>query len=511
MRHGFQKARDVFLRIAERLLCLQQGWRFLIFVLRQFLEFGIDRVEIVQRVLRRFQPLCVRLRVRQLRLQLAILDDAAFFKIDQQHLAGLQPPLAGNVFFRKRQHTAFGGKTNQIVRRGAEPRWAQAIAIQRRADLPTVGKAHGGRPVPRLHQCGVVFVEGAPRRVHLRVSGPGFGHQHHHRMAERKPARQQQLQRIVEAGGVGLAMRDQRPHLVEVRAQQLALHRPAARIHPVHIAANRVDLAIMRHEAIGMGQPPAGERVGTEPLVDQPQRADAIRIAQIVVKRTDLCGEQQPLVHDGAAGKAGNIGLHQRGHVVLFRKARERVQRLLADDHQLAFEGCGIRICVLASDDALAHHRHGSDDRFSQTIERGGHIAPADHALAFLGNEFFQLFGHEAPRVVVLRQEALRDGIISDGRQVVPGLRRPSADQRIGDLQQDARAIAQQRIGTHRAAMVEIGKDFQAARDDIVRFLALDMRQHTDTAGVVFVTRIVETGLGAPVQLGQIHSRTLLS
>ena len=60
-------------------------------------------------------------------------------------------------------------------------RRAQAVAIERRADLAAVGEGDRRRPVPRLHQRRVVFVEGAALRVHQRV-GPGFGDQHHHRM-----------------------------------------------------------------------------------------------------------------------------------------------------------------------------------------------------------------------------------------------------------------------------------------------------------------------------------------
>ena len=73
-----------------------------------------------------------------------------------------------------------------------------------------------GRAVPGLHQAGVVFVEGAALGIHQRVAGPGFRDQHHHGVGKAVATRQQQFERVVEAGGVRLAVRDQRPHLVEI-------------------------------------------------------------------------------------------------------------------------------------------------------------------------------------------------------------------------------------------------------------------------------------------------------
>jgi hypothetical protein len=45
--------------------------------------------------------------------------------------------------------------------------------------------------------------------------------------------------------------------------------------------------------------------------------------------------------------------------------------------------------------------------------------------------------------------------------------------QRVGNLDQDARAVAEQRVGADRAAMVEVGEDLQRLADDGVRFRPL--------------------------------------
>ena len=487
-RHRFEEAGEILLRIAEGLLAFEErGLRA-----GNFRQFGLDMREVFQLVLRAVEPFLIRMLGGELGLQLVILDDAAFLEVDQQHLARLEAPFAHDLLFLDRKHAAFAREDHMPVLRHAIARGAQPVAVERGADLAPVGEADRGGPVPGLHQCGMVFVEGAAARLHQIVLGPGFRDQHHHRMGERISARQQQFERIVETGRVRLAMRDQRPHLVEIDAEEIALHRAAARFHPVHVSAHRVDLAIMGGEAIGVGEPPAGEGVGGEALVNQTEGGGASLVAQIVVEATHLIGQQQPLVDDGAAGKARNIGLRQSGQVVLFGQLLERVQRLLADDDQLALESVLIGAGLAARDHALAHHRHGIDDRLAQPVERARHVAPAEHALAFLGDEFLELFDDEAGRFLVLRQEALRDRIMARHRQFDAVLVRPAAEQRVRDLQQNARAIAQQRIGADRAAMVQIGEDFESAHDDRMAFPARDMRHHADAAGIVFVARIVE-------------------
>ena len=81
-----------------------------------------------------------------------------------------------------RQHAHFGGEHDEVVVGDEIARGPQAVAVERRADLAAVGEGDRGRAVPRLHQRGVIFVEGAPLLVHQRIAGPGFRDQHHHRV-----------------------------------------------------------------------------------------------------------------------------------------------------------------------------------------------------------------------------------------------------------------------------------------------------------------------------------------
>ena len=100
----------------------------------------------------------------QLAFDLVVVDDAALFKVDQQHLARLQPPLARDLLLRDRQYPGLRRDDQMIVVGDDVARRPQAVAVERGADLAAVGEGDRRRPVPRLHQRGVIFVKRPPLR-----------------------------------------------------------------------------------------------------------------------------------------------------------------------------------------------------------------------------------------------------------------------------------------------------------------------------------------------------------
>ena len=54
----------------------------------------------------------------------------------------------------------------------------------------------------------------------------------------------------------------------------------------------------------------------------------------------------------------------------------------------------------------------------------------------------------------------------------------------VGHLDEDAGAVTGQRIAAAGAAMREVAQDGEALLDDVVRALALDVRDEADAAGV---------------------------
>ena len=153
-RHRRHQDGDVFLAVAERLLPIEQrqvrahalGRR-----VRQFLQHDLGAVE----------PVAVGMALGQRRLDLVVGNEAALFEVDQQHLAGLQPPLGDDLVLGNLQHAHFGRHHDAVVLGDEIARRTQAVAVERGADLAAVGEGDRGGAVPRLHQRGVIFVEGA--------------------------------------------------------------------------------------------------------------------------------------------------------------------------------------------------------------------------------------------------------------------------------------------------------------------------------------------------------------
>ena len=182
--HRRQDEFQVFLRITERLLGIQQRC----IQVRLGRHFG----QVAEEVAGFLDPLAVWLGGGELMFQFGIIDDAPGLHVDQEHLARLQPPFLDDLVLRDIQHAHLGSHQHHVVVGDQVARRTQAVAVQRRAYHAAIGERHGGGAVPRLHQRGMVFVERAALLVHQRIAGPGFGYQQHHRVRQRITARHQQ-------------------------------------------------------------------------------------------------------------------------------------------------------------------------------------------------------------------------------------------------------------------------------------------------------------------------------
>ena len=170
-------------------------------------------------------------------------------------------------------------------------RGTQAVAVEHGADLAPVGKCDRSRSVPRLHHAGMELVEGALGVAHRFVVLPRLGDHHHDRVRQRAPGPDQQFQGVVEHRGVAAGGLDDRQQLLDVVAEQRRGEQLLARVHPVDIAAQRVDFAVVAQEAVGMGAVPARESVGGETLMDHRQRAGQGRIEQVGKELRNLGGD----------------------------------------------------------------------------------------------------------------------------------------------------------------------------------------------------------------------------
>jgi len=102
-----------------------------------------------------------------------------------------------------------------------------------------------------------------------------------------------------------------------------------------------------------------------------------------------------------------------------------------------------------------------------------------------------ELADREDLRHRVRGQETHGHGIVAGRRELQAGLFRPVAQQGVGDLDQAAGAVADQRVRPDRAAVVEVQQNLQPATNDVMRFAALNIGHKPYAARIMFVSRVV--------------------
>ena len=254
-RHGTQNHAPVFHGVAEHALALEQGVEIRaldLLRLRQIL--GVDQLLI--------KPFAIRLPRRIRLLDFLVLDDAAFFRVDEEHATGLQPPLVTHVLRSDFQYAGLGRHHDQVVVRDVVTRRTQPVAIEHASDVAAIGEYDRGRTVPRLHQRGVKLVEGFLVVLHVLVRAPRLGDQHHHGVRCFAATFDQQLQSVVDHGRVAASFVDDRRKLLDVVPEQRGRKCRFPRPHPIDIASQGVDLTVVRQIAEWLRTLPGRKSIG---------------------------------------------------------------------------------------------------------------------------------------------------------------------------------------------------------------------------------------------------------
>src|SRR5690606_18278284 len=93
----------------------------------------------------------------------------------------------------------------------------------------------------------------------------------------------------------------------------------------------------------------------------------------------------------------------------------------------------------------------------------------------------------------ITRHEQIADAIIAWLRQVDALARHFLAEEAVWNLHKNASAVAHQRIGADSAAMGQVFQHLEAVFHDLMRLLALHMRNKANAARIMFVARIVKS------------------
>ena len=114
-------------------------------------------------------------------------------------------------------------------------------------------------------------------------------------------------------------------------------------------------------------------------------------------------------------------------------------------------------------------------------------------SVVFDGTDITKMPTHLIARRRIAGQEAHSDRIVAGLGQGDARAGCPAAQQRIGYLNQNPGAVAQQGVRAHRAAMIDLEQNLQAALHDFVGSDATNIREEADAARVVLVAGIVQT------------------
>ena len=188
-------------------------------------------------------------------LQLFIMEQATFLHIHGNHLPRAKCAFLDNSGLINRHHANLGPSNQQAVTRHNIAQRTQTVAVQTTANPATIGHRQGSRAIPRLHNRVAIAVHVLPRLRHFnRLLRPRLWHHHclcHGGIAARAD---QNFKDRIQGRGVRRARRDDRFDILSLIAERTGCHADFMALHPVDVAFQRVDFAVVGQHAERLGQ-----------------------------------------------------------------------------------------------------------------------------------------------------------------------------------------------------------------------------------------------------------------
>ncbi len=232
------------------------------------------------------------------------------------------------------------------------------------------------------------------------------------------------------------------------------------------------------------------------------------QVAQVEIIGRHLMRHQQALVNNGAARQAVDVKIA----FLLQAQFHNGVLNAAADEVQFALESVFIGNVRAAPDKNLPDDRF---DRSGQSADFGvidRHVAPGENGLPFFPYNLLENLLIRGAFVVFGGQKQHAHAVLAGGRQSDALSLQFIGKKLMRNLKQDARAVARIRVAAGRAPMFQFAQHVQALLDDGVGFMAFDMRDEADAAGVVFKLRVVQSMRGGQLAgFGLFHWRRFRS
>ena len=204
--------------------------------------------------------------------------------------------------------------------------------------------------------------------------------------------------------------------------------------------------------------------------MDERERALERRVAQVGIEARELRRGQHPLVDERPRGEARDDELRPGGEL-----------GDAPDDVQLPLERVALE--ALGRHDELADARHRRARGAADVRVVDGDVAPADEPLALLldgGLDRLAAVSEARPDAVRARRRKARD---------------LAAEERVRDLDEDARAVARVLVRPGSAPVLEVRERDERPLDRLVARNGVQARDEGDAAGVVLERGVVQTGL----------------
>ncbi|OPZ74672.1 MAG: hypothetical protein BWY82_00590 [Verrucomicrobia bacterium ADurb.Bin474] len=427
-----------------------------------------------------FEPLAIGLgRIHPL-LDLIVRDDPALFHVHQEHTSRAQATLLNHIHrIEIRDDAHFRRHDHEVVVRHVVAAGAQSVAVQHGADLISVGEGDGGWTIPWLHHAGVVFVKSPLVLTHEGVTFPWFGNNHHHRVDQVVAAHVQELEHVVETGGVRAVFDHHRKDRCDVGAEQTGLAESLTGLHEVRVAHDGVDFTVVGDKAIRVSARPTREGVGGEAGVHQCQSRFEIGIMQIRKIIRKLTRRQHPLVDHGPGRESGHVEVVTSGEAVFAVSVdvEELIGNLigvngvahpLADHIEPALKVHRIGDRWVATDEDLHDGRFIAPRGLAENIALDRNRAPADEFLAFLADDVLeQLLGRFAFRRVG-GEEYQTGAVFAFRRKLNAHSGHLLTEKLVRHLNEYSGSVTRLRIRSACPSVVHLGVHRKGLLDDIV-------------------------------------------
>ena len=265
-------------------------------------------------------------------------------------------------------------------------------------------------------------------------------------------------------------------------------------LHPVDVAFQRVDLAVMGKHAERLGQTPFRECVGRITLVIDRKRRLKAFVHQVGIEFRDLLGQHHTFVDDRTARQRTAV---QRRDL----RIQGRFFDAAADDVQLALKLFLIDVFFTADQD-LFDFRTGRIRLFAQTFGADRNVTPSIDVVTHAQNFGF----YDGPATflcakVGARQEHLANSDQFISRGLMAGATNLIVEKFDRDLNVDTRAVTGFAVRVHSTTVPDRFQCVDAIINNLTRRFTIDRHNKANTTGRVFIVRAVQAVFGHPIAL----------